>query len=186
METPDLFQSCFPLRAGRAHEVCGAGARGFAAILGGMRGENVLWLVENRRRERMNPLGLGRFCDPRRVLLAGAGGHVEMLAMAEEALRSGAVGTVVAETRAPLDLTAGRRLQLAAEAGGALGVFLIAEGMGSNAAETRWLCEPQFDPGDSTCWRWRLIKNKSGTLGSWVVRWDEQARRIAVVSATGE
>ena len=89
---------------------------------------------------------------------------------------------VVTQLTKPVDLTAGRRLQLAAEAGKTLGVFLIPEGMGSNATETRWRCLPYFDAQDSTLHRWQLIKNKSGTLGGWVVRWDEQARRIIVVS----
>ena len=86
------------------------------------------------------------------------------------------------ELNAPLDLTAGRRLQLAAKTGRSLGIALIPEGMGSNAAETRWQCAPVFDPQDSTLQRWELIKNKSGTLGVWNVRWSASSRRINVVS----
>jgi protein ImuA len=58
--------------------------------------------------------------------------------------------------------------------------------MGSNAAETRWHCAPLFDPDDSTLQRWKLIKNKSGTLKAWDVRWHGETRRIIVVSEAGE
>jgi len=119
-------------------------------------------------------------------LLALGQDHTDILALAEEALRSGAVATVVAELTKPLDLTAGRRLQLAAEAGGALGILLIGDDMGSNAAETRWRCTPLFDPDDSTLQHWELIKNKSGTLAAWKVRWDDAAHSVTVVRETGE
>jgi len=61
--------------------------------------------------------------------------------------------------------------------------------MGSNAAETRWQAAPLFDPeeaADSTLMRWLLIKNKSGTLEAWDVRWNHAARRLDVVSPTGQ
>ena len=81
-------------------------------------------------------------------------------------------------------------MQLAAQAGHTTGLCLIPEGMGSNAAETRWHCSPVFDPtggaADSTLQCWELIKNKSGTLGAWHVRWDAAARRLYVVSPAGE
>lgn len=106
-----------------------------------------------------------------------------MLAVAEEALRSGCVSLVVAELSKGLDLTAGRRLQIAAKHGKTTGLMIIPQGMGSNTAETRWYCEPIFKPSDSTLQRWTLMKNKSGTLGAWNVRWDTAARRIIVVSS---
>jgi protein ImuA len=118
--------------------------------------------------------------------LANVADHIDMLAVAEEALRSGSVSLVVMELSKPLGLTAGRRLQLAAEAGKSTALSIIPEGMGSNAAETRWQCAPVFDVRDSTLQHWKLIKNKSGTLGSWDVRWDAQARHINVVSEVAQ
>ena len=182
----ETFSSCFPPRPGRAHEICGPGAATFAAIASGTRGGDVLWLVEGWRTERINPLGLAPFCDPARVLTAEAANQAEMLAMAEEALRAKPVATVVAEIHDALDLTQGRRLQLAAEAGGTLGLFLIPQGKGSNAAETRWHCAPELGPVDSTRFRWEIIKNKSGTLKTWTLVWDDQTHRISVVSEAGQ
>lgn len=180
------FDKHFPLKRGRAHEVTGPGAAGFAAIASGLGGGPALWVVEGWQGERLNPVGLAEYCDPQTVLMAQGRDQADVLAVAEEALRSGVVQCVVAELSKPLGLTAGRRLQLAAEAGKTTGVFLIADGAGSNAAETRWRCTPQFDPADSTLQRWEIIKNKSGTLTAWTVRWDAKARRIIVVSKAGE
>ncbi len=175
----------FPLRRGRAHEVSGPAASGFAAMACGSAGGHSLWIVENRHHERISPVGLTPFCDPKLVLMAIVKSADELLATAEEALRAGAVTTVVAELNTPLSFTAGRRLQLAAEAGNTTGIFIIGAGMGNNAAETRWQCMPVFAPhgggGDSTLQYWRLIKNKSGTLGEWRIRWDGNARCITVV-----
>jgi protein ImuA len=178
------FHSCFPLRASRVHEVCGPGASGFAAIACARASGNLLWIREGWRNERLNPLGLSRFFDPHRLLVAQAGNQTEVLAVTEEALRDSSVPLVLADLNRPLTLTAGRRLQLAAKAGNSTGLCLIGEGMGSNAAETRWHAAPLYDPepGDSTRMRWKLIKNKSGTIGAWDVRWDHTARRLDVVS----
>jgi protein ImuA len=131
---------------------------------------------------------MANFCDPSQVLLAQVSEQTQGLAVMEEALRDGALGMVVIELDKPLDLTAGRRLQLAAQAGRTTGLCLIRDGMGSNAAQTRWRCDPVFDPegGGSTLMHWSLIKNKSGTLCDFYVRWTpyqaNPADRLAVVS----
>ncbi|MFV0361036.1 ImuA family protein [Tropicimonas sp.] len=182
------FQDCFPLRRGRVHEVYGPGAPGFAAIACARAPGDLLWIRESWRPEALDPLGLSVFFDPQRLLLAEARDQTEVLAVAEEALRDGAVSLVVLEVSRPLDLREGRRLQLAAGAGRTTGLCLIPEGMGSNAAETRWQAMPLFNPaeGDSTLMRWEIKKNKSGTVGTWDVRWTHTARRLDVVSPAGE
>ena len=175
----------FPLRRGRAHEVTGPASSSFAAIACSLAGGPALWIVERWKQERVSPVGLTQFCDPERVLMALTNTADELLATAEDALRSGAVSMVVAELGVPLSFIAGRRLQLAAEAGKTTGIFIIGDGMGSNAAETRWHCSAAFEPhddgGDSTLYSWQLIKNKSGTCGKWRIRWDGNARSITVV-----
>jgi len=181
----DLFDS-FPLRKARVHEVCGAGASGFAAIAAARAAEDVLWIHETWRPEALNPVGLSAFCDPAKVLVAQVKTQLEALGVAEETLRDGAIPLVVMELSQPLGLTAGRRLQLAAKDGGTTGLCLISEEMGSNAAETRWRCAPVFDAEDSTLMAWEIIKNKAGTLGVWHVRWDRASRRLDVVSPVGE
>lgn len=174
----------FPLRPGRVHEVCGAGARGFAAmVLAGMRPPG-LWLCPVRQGDALHPLGLLPFLDPAGLLLAQTRDQTDSLAVAEEALRDGAFALVVIEITRPLNLREGRRLQLAAQAGGATGLCLIPEGMGSAAVESRWRAVPVFDPAgaDTTLMRWDIIKNKSGITGAWQVRWNPKAAS-AVASA---
>ncbi|WP_284163665.1 hypothetical protein [Frigidibacter sp. SD6-1] len=182
------FSSSFPLRRARVHEVCGPGAFAFAAIAAASATGPVIWVREGWLADSVNPVALARFFDPARLLLALGKDQTDSLAIAEEALKDGAAPFVVVEVTRPLDLREGRRLQLAAKAGRATGLCLIPEGMGSNAAETRWRATPLFDPGarDSTLMRWESIKNKSGTLGAWHVRWNEETRHLNVVSPAGE
>ncbi len=186
----DLGES-FPLRRGRVHEVYGAAAFGFAAVAcagacAGARGD-LLWIQEGWRAEQINPLGLAAFFDPSRLLLARVRDQTEVLAVAEEALRDGAIGFVVLALTRALDLREGRRLQLAAEQGRATGLCLIPEGMGSNATQSRWQASPLLaEDADSTLMRWQIIKNKAGTLGVWDVRWDAAAHRLFVVSPVAE
>ena len=132
--------------------------------------------------EVLNPIGLQTYCDPDRILIGKCGNAVDVLAMTEEALRSGAVSLVIAELTKPLTLTAGRRLQLAAEAGSSTGLMIVRNGMGSNATQTRWCITPTYSPDDSTRMKWELKKNKSGTLRDWRVLWNDEAHRISVVS----
>lgn len=176
----------FPLRAARVHEVCGPGADLFAFALAAQLQARVLWVREGWRVDGLNPTGFAPLFDPSKLLVAQAKDQTEILAVGEEALRSGALDLVVLEIAKPLDLTAGRRLQLAAKEGKTIGLAQIPEGMGSNAAETRWHCAPVFDASDSTRQRWQIIKNKTGTLGSWDVRWDAATHRVIVLSPVGE
>ncbi|MGI3164411.1 ImuA family protein [Pseudooceanicola sp. 200-1SW] len=183
-----LFASAFPLRPARVHEVCGAGATAFAALTcARARAGALIWIRETWMRDQLSPLGLADFFDPSRLILARAPDAVDALAVAEEALRDSAVALVLLEVTRPLDLREGRRLQLAAKTGGATGLCLIPEGMGSNAAETRWRVQPLWagaraGGADSTLLRWQLIKNKSGTLGAWDVCWNRTTYRLDVVS----
>ncbi|MCA1334791.1 ImuA family protein [Pseudooceanicola marinus] len=192
-----VFASAFPLRPARVHEVCGAGATAFAALTcARARAGALIWIRETWMRDQLNPLGLADFFDPSRLILARAPDAVDALAVAEEALRDSAVALVLLEVTRPLDLREGRRLQLAAKTGGSTGLCLIPEGMGSNAAETRWRVQPHWAAppegrgaaprSDSTLLRWQLIKNKSGTLGAWDVCWNRTTYRLDVVSPAAE
>jgi protein ImuA len=176
----------FPPSTSRTHEVCGAGAYVFAFALAAQLTGHTMWIRENWDRTQINPTGFADFVEPAALTVCHTGNHSETLAAAEEALRSGAVSLVVMSLNNPLSLTEGRRLQLAARDGKSTGLAIISDGMGSNAAETRWRCTPVFDPHktatDSTLQHWDLIKNKSGTDGAWYVRWDTASRRVTVVS----
>jgi len=175
----------------RTHEVCGPSAYAFAfalaAQLSRAQANTVLWVREAWSGVQLNPLGFEPYLTPQQLLVAQAPSHIDALASAEEALRSGRVALVVIEVSQPVGLTQGRRLQLAAQQGKATGLCILPEGMGSNAAQTRWQCAPVFDAdghADSTLQNWEIIKNKSGTLKAWNVKWNAQARRINLVSQT--
>lgn len=176
----------FPPKSGRTHEVYGPGAYAFALTLAAQIKGPFLWVREAWLSEQINPIGSAELIDPSDLLVAQGGDQTEVLAVAEEALRSGALRFVVIELTKEIGLTEGRRLQLAARDGKSTGLAIISEGMGSNAAETRWLCQPEFDRSDSTLQRWELKKNKSGTLGIWYVRWDNTSRRLSLVSSPRE
>nr|WP_321512033.1 hypothetical protein [uncultured Celeribacter sp.] len=179
------LRNLFPLRPARVHEACGPVAMSFAAM---SVQSGVLWIREGWLSDMITPQGLLGYLDPARLLLARPKDQIDALAVAEEALKDGVLPHVILEITRPLDLREGRRLQLAAKAGGTTGLCIIPEGMGSNAAETRWRVSPIFDAAeqDSTLMRWEIIKNKSGTIGAWNVRWDQKTRRVHVVSAVGE
>ncbi|MCG7624757.1 ImuA family protein [Epibacterium sp. Ofav1-8] len=182
----DLDPRVFPPAKTRTHEVCGPGAYTFAFALAARLGGHCMWVRGGWDSTEINPNGFADFIAPEDLTVCRTKDQLQTLAVAEEALRAGAVSLVVMRLNKPLGLTEGRRLQLAARDGRATGLALIPEGMGSNAAETRWRCTPVFDPGDSTLQRWEIIKNKSGTLGVWHVRWDAASRRFIMVSPAGE
>ncbi len=181
------FTTIFPLRRGRVHEAFGPAAAAFGAIVARVTQGHVLWIREEWAHEMINPVGLAPLLDPGQLLVACAASQSDILAVAEEALRDGALACVVIDITRPLNLREGRRLQLAAKAGGTTGLCLIPEGMGSNAAETRWRAQPVFDPreGDSTLMQWEIKKNKSGTIGAWNVRWSQKTHCVHVVSPVG-
>lgn len=183
MSTPSPLP---PLAPFRVHEVCGPSAASFALIAGSQRRNIIIWGQLTRLRDRILPTSAVRILTPDQLVLISATSEAELLWATEEALRSGAAGLVIAAPEKPLSLIAGRRLQLAAEAGRTTGILITGLDGGSNAAETRWHCAPLWNGQDSTLQEWRIIKNKKGTLGAWTVKWDEKARSLRVVAATGQ
>ncbi|TCT45100.1 ImuA family protein [Martelella mediterranea] len=180
------FENMFPLMKGRAHDVSGAGAFFFAAVLAGQYGGPVLWVRPAWFSDTINPTAYGAYANPDGLVVARTADQTETLSVGEEGLRSGAVQLVVLECETSLELTPGRRLQLSAEAGRSTCLCLFPENVGNQAATTRWRTYPLFDESDSTLQNWSLIKNKTGTNRSWTVRWDETSRRIHVVSEASE
>lgn len=182
------------LRVGRVHEASGGAdlgdgrwsARVFAAAVAAAhdRFGAVIWIrrggAGETGAEALDPYGLSALFDPARLLEVAAPTPVDALWAMEEALRSGAAPVVIAEPERRLDLTASRRLQLAAEAGGGLGLSLAPETAPprSSAVETRWRATPVLrraaDDDDgaapTAAWRWELLKNKRGPVGDWRVQ----------------
>ncbi|KPP86002.1 MAG: protein ImuA [Rhodobacteraceae bacterium HLUCCO07] len=173
------------------HEVEGRGRRAFALFQAAHHAGPLIWILPPRARHlpmlRGLPEGVGQRLHVIRPIT-----EIDLLWTVEEALRSPAVGLVIAEPSSQLSLTAGRRLQLAAETGQTTGVMLIREGQGSNAAETRWHCDPIASTDiasadhDSTLHHWSLNKNKKGTTGSWILHWNGATAAFNLVSEAGQ
>lgn len=189
-------------RRGQLHEILAedaednGSAAGFAAMLGlcGLRaGQSILWLrtlAATRRGGRFNPAGFAELGgDPAALLIAVAETETALLRSTADALRCDAFGVVVTEcwgAPAILDLTAFRRLTLAADRSGVTSVMLrLGASEQPSTACTRWAVRAAASapleanaPGcpafDLTLLRWR-----SGPFGrSWRVEWDRDAGRF--------
>jgi protein ImuA len=119
----------------------------------------------------------------------------------EEALKCRAVGAVVAEFAGEVaDLTAMRRLALAAREGGGLGLILhqSIEPTQPSTAMTRWEvasvrgAHDLFGGLGLTTFGLSLVKNRRGRTGQWRLSWDHHERAFAptlplsVAPATGD
>jgi protein ImuA len=163
-------------------------ATGFAALLaarlaahaGDGPAGTVLWLT---RADTLYPPGLSRFgLAPDRLIVARAASQTDLLWSLEEAARSGAIAAVVGEAAA-LGPTASRRLQLAAETGGATVLLLQTAGEEAGAAQpgtaaTRWRVAAAASrpaPGEPGVgperWQLDLVRCRGGRPGSWLVDW---------------
>jgi len=177
------------LRGSRVHEVVAsetsdAAARVFAARVAGNRDGVCLWIAGGRTPP-LCPHGLSGLLDPDALILVEVDTPLDGLWTAEEGLRSGAVGTVVLESERPLDLLQSRRLQLAAEAGGGVGLFLGPDS-GNTAAETRWQCRA-LPSADMRVIRfdWQQVKNKKGPLIAREALRDEATGRMRMAALSG-
>ncbi|MCZ0960615.1 ImuA family protein [Paracoccus benzoatiresistens] len=181
LDLPARQTAPFPLRPARMHEAEGAGRRIFALYQAMHHPGPLFWIL--RAHERGLPFLWGLppgIADRLYLVLAAA--ETDLLWAAEETLRSPAVGLVVAEPQEHLSLTAGRRLQLAAESGHTTAIMLIRQGAGSNAAETRWHCRPLLSPRGQVLHEWHLLRDKRGAPKAWVLDWDGRGRHVAVLS----
>ena len=141
------------------HEVAGTGpdiehgaaAALFAAGVFARLSGPVLWVLA--RHDLFAPALAGVGLHPARVLYVEAGRPAHVLLVMEEALRHQGLAGVVGEISGRLTLTASRRLQLAAEAGGTLAVALRRSLRHDDPA----LCEPC-----AALTRWRITSVPSG------------------------
>lgn len=162
-----------PYRA--LHEVGGSLASACAAAMAGCalrRGGVLVWCTSRSMTRRLGlPYGPGLACygiRPDRLWLVRPADERGTLWALETALRTPGVACAVAELPR-LDLKAGRRLQLAAEAGCGMGIVLRPgpPDPAPSAAVTRWRAEPGQDGWDLEAWR-----VKGGRPWRGVVRWD--------------
>lgn len=124
--------------------------------------------------------------DPGRLLLLEAGGDGEVFRALEAALHANCLSALIGLVGDGMPLKAGRRLQLAAEAGEPpLLLILRRAGPGlPNGAATRWCIAAapagtdRFGGLHAPRWRVRLERCRNGRGGSWLVEWDSAANRL--------
>lgn len=205
------------LARGAVHEIlaeeagdCGA-AHGFALALALRlnRGGAMLWIQEERARAEDGapyPQGIammagkvmaGNAFDPARIIMLRTRDSRSTLWAMEQGLRCPGLDTVLAEVTGlagACDLTASRRLVLAAREGGATGL-LVQAGSGArdlkiaSAARTRWLigAHPSRrglagEPGRAA-WRLHLARHRGGREGRWLREWDHEHGRFSAIGA---
>jgi protein ImuA len=185
------------LCCGALHELAPAGplylpaASGFAVALAALSGRNrgeTLWIMTDFAAcEAGAPYGPGLdlFGLPAaRFIVLRVPRAVDGLWAMEEALRCGALSSVVAELTgegADADLTATRRLAIAAREGkgGCLGLLLRHSFPSMpSAAATRWRIAAaagvpdRFGGLGRAAFDLSLVKNRRGSCGRWAVTWD--------------
>ena len=190
---------------GRLHEVMAveredAGSvAGFAAMLALRAGEGrpLLWLrteVAERQSGRLYATGLGELgLDGGAVLVGLVADDAALLKAASDAARCAGVGTLLVEcwgdSRA-LDLTATRRLMLAAEASGVTILLLrMAATENPSVADTRWRVKaaPSVPLADDTTegapghpvFEIELLRRRAGPADvAWRVEWNRDRREF--------
>jgi protein ImuA len=177
------------LLRGALHEVAGEGpdreqgaaAAGFAALWLARLQEAgpVLWIVRAGSRAAIDLHAHGlhqQRLDPKRLILVATKRDDEALWAMEEGLKANSLGAVLGEIE-KLDLTASRRLQLAAEAGGVTAFVLrrwrvmeraLREAAQPIAAVTRWRVTALPTTGE-LCWQVDLTRCRGGKPGTWIM-----------------
>lgn len=187
------------LALGALHEVAG-GANGAldgaaaalftAGILARTHGQ-ILWCLP--RRDLFAPALAQAGLHPDRVIYAEAGSETAILACFEEGLRHGGLAAVVAEV-AKLAMTPSRRLQLAAESTGTIGIAVRRWRRQTEAADfgqptasmTRWRVtalpsSPLPVPGvGRPRWQVELIRARAGESADFEVEACDEEGRIAI------
>jgi protein ImuA len=167
-----------------------------AAVGGGAVARDTLWIQTGFAALEAGDL-YGRGCELfglplRRLLILQVAHPLDALWAMEEALKSHALASVIAELPkdgARADLTATRRLTLAARGSGSFG-FLLRHRPSplTSSAETRW--EIAAAPGRTdrfgglgrTAFAVSLVKNRCGPTGRWTLAWDHHERAFSALS----
>lgn len=198
-DTP-LAQASMPaLARGQLHEIHAQGADwaaalAFALAMGEKAPDGPIFALRTPRRHRLPMIfsgdGLALLgIRPDRLTIVEAGNEKDMLRAGLEAARCGGVGTVLMESEgrfADYDLTASRRLVLAAEASRACVLLLRGDAEPrSSGAQTRW----SIRSAPSEAWEaeapgWpavdaELLRYRGGPAGGrWRLMWDEDDGRF--------
>jgi protein ImuA len=143
--------------------------------------------------------GLAQWLDPTRLLLIEARQQTDVLWAMEEGLRCKGVAAVLGETGS-VDLTATRRLLLAAEGGGSMAILLRPAGTAtSSAALSRWRISAAAAQSTSTLstgslrdiarprWQVELSRARGLITGDqatcWLMEWNDETGDLALASS---
>jgi protein ImuA len=186
------------LRADGLHEVIAADTGAAGAVMGfaaGLlarataAGGTALWCSPARTLAETGGLygpGLAAFgLAPERLVVVRGRNDTEVLWAMEEGLRSRRLAAVLGEVEA-LDLTASRRLQLAAEHGGTPALALRPRGAETqlSAALTRWRlgAAPAAEGEGRARWQVELWRCRGGGRGSWLLEWCDETGDFTVAA----
>jgi len=175
------------LARGALHEVLAAdpgAAAAFCALILARATGSVVWISATPDAW---PPGLSTFgLDPADLVMVRAERPSDGLWAFEEALRSPAVtGAVLAARGTPPGMAAGRRLQLAAEAGGGVGLLLLAdtEQTPPSAARSRWRVRAAATTDRlHPAWDVTLLRCTGGRAGAWRVSWHPDRATLALAA----
>ncbi len=193
------------LALGCLHEMAGGGegtihgaaAALFAAGVAARTTGKVLWCVT--KADLFAPALAQVGLAPDRVIYVEAGDEKTVLACFEEGLRHGGLGAVVGEV-ARLSMTASRRLQLAAESSGSIGLAIRRWRRQTEAADfgqptasvTRWRVtalpsSPMPVPGVGRArWQLELMRCRAGECADFVVEACDVQGYLAIPGAVSE
>ena len=177
------------------HEVLAAetgAGMGFSALIlaraqAALSGRSILWIADEPD---AYPPGLAQLgLSAASLVLVRATRPADALWAAEEGLRSPAIAAVLLLNAAP-DMTAARRLQLAAETGGGLGVLLRGndENPGPTAALTRWRLAARASESATPhhlgepAWEISLLRARGGRPGAWAGEWNAMRGELRVLA----
>jgi protein ImuA len=185
------------LRPGALHEVFaqGWGGSGFALLLAlrlaGAAAAPLFWVRSDYAALEyggLSPPGIAALTPPGfmggfDLIMVRVGHAADALAAATDILACSHVGCLLLEMEGnprALDLTASRRLNLAAEASG-VGLVLLREGGQEepSAAHTRWLARaapshPDDDDWGAPRFAVALARHRAGGMGNFLMEWDPQ------------
>jgi protein ImuA len=195
-ETLALGPPGLALALGRLHEIVPGGlfhlgaAAGFALGLAARRGGALIWIQQELAAlEGGAPYGPGGALfglDASRLLLVLARTAKDVLWAMEEASRTPGIGAVIGELAGAgeaADLIATRRLNLAMEERGGLGLLLRQQPLrGTSACASRWIVRAAPGRGDGlggigrTAFAVTLEKNRGGPCGDHRLEWNDDER----------